>query len=36
MHWLIAYTKPRQEALAEEHLRRRSRTWAEEPLFSPM
>ena len=22
MHWLLAYTKPRQEALAEEHLRR--------------
>ena len=22
MHWLLAYTKPRQEALAEENLRR--------------
>ena len=22
MHWLLAYTKPRQEVLAEEHLRR--------------
>jgi transcriptional antiterminator RfaH len=22
MHWLLAYTKPRQEALSEEHLRR--------------
>ena len=22
MHWLLAYTKPRQEALAEQHLRR--------------
>jgi transcriptional antiterminator RfaH len=30
---LLAYTKPRQEALAGEHMRRRSRTWAEEPLF---
>jgi hypothetical protein len=22
MHWLLAYTKPRQERVAEEHLRR--------------
>ena len=36
MHWLLAYTKPRQEALVEEHQQRRSRTWAEEPLFFPM
>ena len=33
MHWLLAYTKPRQEALAEERLRRRNCTWVEEPPF---
>jgi len=33
---LLACTKPRQEALAEEHQHRRSRAWAEEPLFFPM
>ena len=31
--WLPAYAKPRQEALAEGHLRRRKWTWVEEPLF---